>query len=206
LRREHACCTVPKEVLMRILALAILAIGTISIGSAAAQTYDPAYPVCLQCTPWGPTVTNAATRRCLSATRRHPAARHSASSIHILRARKSPRVIGIVAPTRPREKNLRAGVCVLGDVVLVTKLDRLGRSRGGFGTKACVIADGLVRAGDCVRARAGTGSRIAAGPASSGGLAGSAAVGVGRQGLCSPCLSRAHLGHGRASRDPSQVE
>ena len=32
---------------MRILALAILAIGTVSIGSAAAQTYDPAYPVCL---------------------------------------------------------------------------------------------------------------------------------------------------------------
>ena len=30
---------------MRILALAILAIGTISIGPAAAQTYDPAYPV-----------------------------------------------------------------------------------------------------------------------------------------------------------------
>ena len=33
---------------MRILALAILAIGTVSIGPAAAQTYDPAYPVCLQ--------------------------------------------------------------------------------------------------------------------------------------------------------------
>jgi Protein of unknown function (DUF3551) len=33
---------------MRILALAILAIGMFSIGSAAAQTYDPAYPVCLQ--------------------------------------------------------------------------------------------------------------------------------------------------------------
>ena len=32
---------------MRILVLAILAIGTISIGAAAAQTYDPAYPVCL---------------------------------------------------------------------------------------------------------------------------------------------------------------
>jgi hypothetical protein len=32
---------------MRIPALVILAIGTISIGSAAAQTYDPAYPVCL---------------------------------------------------------------------------------------------------------------------------------------------------------------
>jgi uncharacterized protein DUF3551 len=38
----------PKEVLMRILALAILAIGTVSIGPAAAQTYDPAYPVCLR--------------------------------------------------------------------------------------------------------------------------------------------------------------
>ena len=32
---------------MRILALAILAIGMVSIGTAAAQTYDPAYPVCL---------------------------------------------------------------------------------------------------------------------------------------------------------------
>ena len=36
----------PKEALMRILALAILAIGMVSIGPAAAQTYDPAYPVC----------------------------------------------------------------------------------------------------------------------------------------------------------------
>ena len=32
---------------MRTLALAILAIGTLSTGPAAAQTYDPAYPVCL---------------------------------------------------------------------------------------------------------------------------------------------------------------
>ena len=32
---------------MRILALVILAIGTVSIRPAAAQTYDPAYPVCL---------------------------------------------------------------------------------------------------------------------------------------------------------------
>ena len=32
---------------MRILALAILAIGSISMGPAAAQTYDPGYPVCL---------------------------------------------------------------------------------------------------------------------------------------------------------------
>jgi hypothetical protein len=32
---------------MRILALAIFVIGTVSIGPAAAQTYDPAYPVCL---------------------------------------------------------------------------------------------------------------------------------------------------------------
>ncbi|OKO72305.1 hypothetical protein AC629_38215 [Bradyrhizobium sp. NAS80.1] len=33
---------------MRILTFAILAIGTVSIGPAAAQTYDPAYPVCLR--------------------------------------------------------------------------------------------------------------------------------------------------------------
>jgi Protein of unknown function (DUF3551) len=33
---------------MRILALAILAIGIVSIRPAAAQTYDPAYPVCLR--------------------------------------------------------------------------------------------------------------------------------------------------------------
>ena len=32
---------------MRILALAIFAIGTVSIGPAAAQRFDPAYPVCL---------------------------------------------------------------------------------------------------------------------------------------------------------------
>jgi hypothetical protein len=32
---------------MRSLALAILAIGAASIGPAVAQTYDPAYPVCL---------------------------------------------------------------------------------------------------------------------------------------------------------------
>lgn len=32
---------------MRILAFATLAIGTVSIAPAAAQTYDPAYPVCL---------------------------------------------------------------------------------------------------------------------------------------------------------------
>ena len=33
---------------MRILTLAILAIGMVSIGPAAAQTYYPAYPVCLR--------------------------------------------------------------------------------------------------------------------------------------------------------------
>jgi hypothetical protein len=33
---------------MRILALAILAIETVSMGPAETQTYDPAYPVCLR--------------------------------------------------------------------------------------------------------------------------------------------------------------
>ena len=45
----------------------------------------------------GPTITNAAITPCLSATRRHRAARHSASSIHISRERKSQRVIGGIA-------------------------------------------------------------------------------------------------------------
>jgi Protein of unknown function (DUF3551) len=38
---------------MRILALAILAIGIISIGPAGAQTYDPFHPVCLHVWTWG---------------------------------------------------------------------------------------------------------------------------------------------------------
>src|SRR6266850_4395742 len=51
----------------------------------------------------GSTITIAATRRCLSATRRHRAARHSAPSIHISRARKSPGndiIGGILASTK----------------------------------------------------------------------------------------------------------
>src|ERR1700730_3620329 len=101
---------IPKEGLMRILALAILAIGTVSIGPAAAQTYLIRFAC--TCTA-GPTITNAATRRCLSATCWHRAARHSASSIHISRARKSPRVIGGIgastkafAPTKNRRCRL----------------------------------------------------------------------------------------------------
>ena len=39
---------------MRILAAAILAIGLLSAaGQARAQTYDPAYPVCMHRTVWG---------------------------------------------------------------------------------------------------------------------------------------------------------
>jgi Protein of unknown function (DUF3551) len=44
------CCAahVPKEALMRIPALAILTIATVLMAAPArAQTYDPAYPVCL---------------------------------------------------------------------------------------------------------------------------------------------------------------
>ena len=38
---------------MRILALAILAIGMISAGQARAQAYDPAFPVCMHVVVWG---------------------------------------------------------------------------------------------------------------------------------------------------------
>src|SRR6266481_2862204 len=54
------------------------------------------------CTAGGPTITNAATRRCLSATPRHRAAPPSATSIHILRVRTCPArddIIGGIAAT-----------------------------------------------------------------------------------------------------------
>ena len=39
---------------MRILALTILTAGMVlTAGHAQAQTYDPAYPVCLYAVPWG---------------------------------------------------------------------------------------------------------------------------------------------------------
>jgi hypothetical protein len=44
----HGAAHVPKEALMRIPALAILMIATVlTAAPARAQTYDPAYPVCL---------------------------------------------------------------------------------------------------------------------------------------------------------------
>jgi hypothetical protein len=85
---------------MRIPAFAILAIGTISIGSAAAQTYDPAYPVCLR--------VHAHYYECRYTSL--PQCNASASGRaaqcfinHILPARKCPRVVGgVVAPTKAR--------------------------------------------------------------------------------------------------------
>jgi hypothetical protein len=90
-------------------ALAILTFATaLTAVPARAQMYDPAYPVCLHVYNRGATITNAATRRCLSAARRHRAGLHSASSIHILRARKSLRVIGgIAASTQTCRRNER---------------------------------------------------------------------------------------------------
>jgi hypothetical protein len=47
--RADAVRAIPREVLMRTLALAILTIGTLWVApSARAQTYSPDYPVCLQ--------------------------------------------------------------------------------------------------------------------------------------------------------------
>jgi hypothetical protein len=76
---------------MRIPALAIFTFAAaLTAAPAWGQTYDPAYPVCLHVYSRGPTFTNASTRRCPSATRRHRVARHNASSIHISQARKYP--------------------------------------------------------------------------------------------------------------------
>jgi hypothetical protein len=78
---------------MRILALAILTIATVSAApSARAQTYDAAYPVCLQIYQgWNDFTLNAAIPRCHCAMPQHPAAPHSASSTHITRGAKQRR-------------------------------------------------------------------------------------------------------------------
>ena len=94
---------------MRIPPLAILTIAMVlTAAPVRAQTYDPAYPVCLHVyQPRGSHYTNAATRRCLSATHRHRAAPPCASSIHILLAWKSPaRVIGGIAASTKAYDNL----------------------------------------------------------------------------------------------------
>ena len=84
---------------MRILALAILAIGRVSIGPAAAQMYDPAYPVCLYVYKGA----NYYECRYTSLPQCNASASGAglgASSIRILRARKRPQIIGgIAAPT-----------------------------------------------------------------------------------------------------------
>ena len=66
---------------MRILALAILTIATVSAApSALAQTYDPAYPVCLQIYQSFNAITlNAPIPRWHSAMPQHRADQHSAS-------------------------------------------------------------------------------------------------------------------------------
>ena len=38
---------------MRAMALTILTMGVLAAGQAQAQTYDPAFPVCMHVIPWG---------------------------------------------------------------------------------------------------------------------------------------------------------
>jgi hypothetical protein len=84
---------------MRIPALVILTIATVlTAAPARAQNTIRLIRFACMCTAGGPIITNAATRRFLSATRRHRAAPPSAS-IHILRARKCP-LGGIAASTK----------------------------------------------------------------------------------------------------------
>ncbi len=82
---------IPKEILMRVLALVILAIGAASAAAPAqAQTYDPNYPVCLHV--YGRiTYYDCSTLRCPSARCRPRAARHNARSIRITRTATSSR-------------------------------------------------------------------------------------------------------------------
>ena len=74
---------------MRILALAIVTIVMVSIEPAVAQTYDPAYPVCMHVFTRGFNYYDCTTRRCHSATCRHRDARHSVTPILTMRAQQS---------------------------------------------------------------------------------------------------------------------
>jgi hypothetical protein len=72
-------------------------------------------------------ITNAATRYCLSATRRHRAARHSASSIHTSRARKSRQVIGgIAGSTKVNRIGRRTVYAMLANLALAIVWKLLG--------------------------------------------------------------------------------
>jgi hypothetical protein len=83
------------EALMRNLALAILTIGIVS--PAAAQMYDPAYPVCLR--PGRPDHLLRMQLHVAASVQRVGIGPRgtSASPIHISRARSSQRVIGGIA-------------------------------------------------------------------------------------------------------------
>ena len=102
MRRAFWALIVPEEA--RIPALAIVTIATVlTAAPTRAQTYNPDYPVCLHAFGEKAATSNAPIPRWRSATRRHRAAPPSASSIHILRARRCPRediIGGIAASTK----------------------------------------------------------------------------------------------------------
>jgi uncharacterized protein DUF3551 len=76
---------------MRILALAILAIGSISMGPAAAQTYDRGYPVCMR--------VHAHSYECLTSLPQCNASASGRAAQCFInpQARKCPRIIGGIA-------------------------------------------------------------------------------------------------------------
>ncbi len=77
---------------MRILALAILAIGMVSAaGQARAQTYDPAFPVCMHVAVWGGPFEDCTYYTMAQCASRLPAARASATSTRITRAQQRRR-------------------------------------------------------------------------------------------------------------------
>ncbi len=78
---------------MRVQALAIFAIGKASIVTAAAQTYDPAYPVCLQAYGQGGNNIDCSYTSAPSVQRNGIGTLGSALSIHVLCGHKCPRVI-----------------------------------------------------------------------------------------------------------------
>ena len=82
---------------MRVLVLAIVVLGAAYAATPArAQTYDPAYPVCLQVyqAAWSTIISSAPIRRWRSARPRRRDARRHAWSIRIIRPRGKPACAG----------------------------------------------------------------------------------------------------------------
>ena len=121
-----------------------------------------------------------------------------------LRSRRGELGMTFLDGTSIRAHQKAAGAQKGGTQAERDRREALGRSRGGFGSKACVIADGLGRAVAFI---------LAPGQAHELPLASrcwtacrACRSGWWRPRLCQPRLPRAHLELGRPARDPAREQ